>query len=400
MRCNHSRAFPSISTGRCGRHLRVNPLTQQTGFCDVRLFCGDSGGPWHLVSLGIRKFDGLLVPAAELCAIVRASYLGPSFPVLLCFALWQYLRRRLQKRALSGPARPSRLPRRKNTSRTAGFSSTLCLLRGAALTVTLMLPVEGWAQVQVAQGDSDLPAAPVTQPGNAPAQPNGMPSANGPIFPRTTVKPGVTSADMLKQEERQRILGVMPNFNTVESSAGVPSLSPGQKFHLMFKSSIDPFVFVADGFVAGLSQARNTNPGFGQGAEGYFKRFGASYLDTADGNLWGNAILPILFKEDPRYLRLGSGSFTHRFLYSAGTTIWCRRDNGSWGPNYANVLGNFISGGISNAYYPAADRGFGETVDGALTVTAEGIVGAEFVEFWPDISRHLFKKHYAAEQAR
>ncbi len=227
-----------------------------------------------------------------------------------------------------------------------------------------------------------------------------MPSANGPIFTRTAVKPGVTSADMLKQEEHQRILGVMPNFNTVDISTGVPSLSPSQKFHLMFKSSVDPFVFLADGFVAGLSQARNTSPGFGQGAEGYFKRFGASYLDTADGNLWGNAILPIVFKEDPRYLRLGNGTFIHRFLYSAGTTIWCRRDNGSWGPNYANVLGNFISGGISNAYYPASDRGIGNTVDGALTVTAEGVVGAEFVEFWPDISRHLFKKHYAAEQAR
>ena len=93
---------------------------------------------------------------------------------------------------------------------------------------------------------------------------------------------------------------------------------------------------------------------------------------------------------------LGSGTVTHRFLYSAATTVWCKRDNGTWGPNYANVLGNFISGGISNAYYPAADRGLGQTVDGALTVTAEGVIGAEFVEFWPDISRHLFKKHQAA----
>jgi hypothetical protein len=261
-----------------------------------------------------------------------------------------------------------------------------------------MLPTELWAQVQVAPGVPPLPAAPVPQQGNAAAQQDGLPSGNGPIFPRTTVKPGVTPEDMLKQEERQRILGVVPNFNTVETSAGVPSLSPRQKFHLVFKSSVDPFVFVADGFVAGLSQARNTNPGFGQGAEGYFKRFGASYLDTADGNLWGNAILSIVFKEDPRYFRLGSGTFTHRFLYSAATTIWCRRDNGSWGPNYANVLGNFVSGGISNAYYPAADRGFGQTVDGALTVTAEGVVGAEFVEFWPDISRRLFRKHYAAQQ--
>lgn len=327
------------------------------------------------------KFDGLLLSAAELCGIVRASYLSPSFPLLLCLELWQYLRRQVPK---SGhrPARPR---------------STLRLLRGLAIAVTLMLPAEGWAQLQAPPGVSPLPAAPIPQQGNAATQQDGTSSGNGPLFPRTTVKTGVTSADVLKQEERQRILGVVPNFNTVESSAGVPSLSPGQKFHLMYKSSVDPFVFVADAFVAGLSQARNTNPGFGQGAEGYFKRFGASYLDTADGNLWGNAILPIVFKEDPRYFRLGSGTFTHRFLYSAATTVWCRRDNGTWGPNYANVLGNFISGGISNAYYPAADRGFGQTVDGALTVTAEGVIGAEFVEFWPDISRHLFKKHHAAQ---
>ncbi len=350
-------------------------------------------------SEGLGKFDGLLVAAVELCEIVRASYLSPSFPLLLFFGFWQYLRQRLPSCDPSGRATPNYRPRGTGSSDKLGSASTWRFLRGAAFAVTVMLPGEGWAQVQGAPGGSDLPAAPVTQQGNSPVQQNGMPSANGPIFPRTTVKPGETSKDMLKQEEHQRILGVMPNFNTVETSGGVPSLSPSQKFHLMFKSSIDPFVFVADGFVAGLSQARNTNPGFGQGAEGYFKRFGASYLDTADGNLWGNAIFPIIFKEDPRYLRLGSGTFTHRFLYSAGTTIWCRRDNGSWGPNYANVLGNFVSGGISNAYYPAADRGFGQTVDGALTVTAEGIVGAEFVEFWPDISKRIFRKHYAAEQA-
>jgi hypothetical protein len=270
-------------------------------------------------------------------------------------------------------------------------SFRFCLL--CLLPLILMTFSSGRAQTPAQPDPAPLPTSPAPQP---PANTG----AKVPLFPRGTAKSGVSSADVLKQEEHQRILGVVPNFNTVESSAGVPPLSKAQKFHLMYKSSIDPFVFVADGFVAGLSQARNTNPGFGQGAEGYGKRFGAAYLDTADGNLWGNAILPIIFKEDPRYFRLGSGRFGRRFLYSAATTIWCRRDNGNWGPNYANVLGNFISGGISNAYYPAAERGFGQTVDGALTVTAEGVIGAEFVEFWPDISRHVFKKHWAAEQEK
>jgi hypothetical protein len=304
-------------------------------------------------SVGIRKTDGLLARAGELCGIIRASYVSPFFPLVLGLELWRYLHPQPRTIGRSVLTRYNRL--------------SLRLLRGAAFGMTLLLPAKGWAQ-----GDETLAS------------------------PQAPAKTSETSAEVLKREERQRILGVVPNFNTVESSAGVPPLSPGQKFHLMYKSSVDPFVFVADGFVAGLGQAQNSNPGFGQGAEGYFKRFGASYLDTADGNLWGNAILPVLLKEDPRYYRLGTGSFTHRFLYSASTTVWCKRDNGTWGPNYANVLGNFISGGISNAYYPASDRGVEQTLDGALTVTAEGVIGAEFIEFWPDISRRLFKKHHAA----
>jgi hypothetical protein len=347
-------------------------------------------------SMEVGKIEGLLVAAVEFCTVVKASYLSPSLPFFLCFELYKYLRQAVAKDGHPAPPRHSCQPRSNEKASTAGLSSTLLLLLAAAFAATLILRSDGWAQDPTAQGGATLPA-PAPLQANAAAQQDGTSSGNGPLFPRATVTTGMTSADVLKQEERQRILGVVPNFNTVESSAGVPSLSPGQKFHLMYKSSVDPFVFVADAFVAGLSQARNTNPGFGQGAEGYFKRFGASYLDTADGNLWGNAILPIVFKEDPRYFRLGSGTFTHRFLYSAATTIWCRRDNGTWGPNYANVLGNFISGGISNAYYPAADRGFGQTVDGALTVTAEGVIGAEFVEFWPDISRHLFKNHQTAQ---
>jgi hypothetical protein len=332
----------------------------------------------------ISNLSAWLVPAAELCGFVGAVYLNPSFPFLLCFKLCKHVRLRLAK---SDPSLKLSNSHRPETSTKAGCPS-LRRVRLAAFAAMLLLPADGWVQVQLA------PDVPPQE--HASAQLSGMPTAKGPVFPRTTVKPGVTPDTILKQEEHQRILGVVPNFNTVETSGGVASLSPKQKWQLASKSAVDPFVFVADGFVAGLSQARNNNPEFGQGAEGYGKRFGAAALDSADGTLWGNAILSILFKEDPRYFRLGEGSFTHRFLYSAATTIWCRRDNGTWGPNYANVLGNFISGGISNAYYPAAELGFGQTLDGALTVTAEGIVGAEFVEFWPDISRHLFKKHQVA----
>jgi hypothetical protein len=218
---------------------------------------------------------------------------------------------------------------------------------------------------------------------------------------------------VLRQEEKQRAFGVMPMFQTVSlaQSQNIPPLRPKQKFQLMVKSSTDPFVFAQDAILSGIGQARDTNSGtkvvtnpdgtkrtvrwgFGQGAAGYFKRFGASYADTADGNFWGNAVLPVLLKEDPRYYRMGTGSFSRRFAYSAETAVWCRRDNGKWGPNYANVAGNFISGGISNLYYPDEDTGLEKTTIGALTVTAEGVIGSELIEFLPDIEHHFLKNRH------
>jgi len=176
-------------------------------------------------------------------------------------------------------------------------------------------------------------------------------------------------------------------------------LTPKQKFYLMYKSTTDAYVFAFAALTAGIGQAQNSHAGYGQGAEGYAKRFGANYVDTADGNFWGNAVLPIVLHEDPRYFRLGHGTLTRRILYSMSTTVWCKRDNGTSGPNYANVMGNLIAGGISNLYYPAADRGFQQTIQNALTVTAEGMIGAALIEFWPDITNHYHQKRQAKRDA-
>ena len=202
------------------------------------------------------------------------------------------------------------------------------------------------------------------------------------------------SAEDLKREEKQRIMGVMPSFN-VMNNRDAPPLTPKQKFHLFWKSSTDPFIFATAAFVSGIGQAQDNFPEYGQGMEGYAKRFGASYADTFDGNLWGNAVLPVLLHEDPRYFPKGTGSVSSRMVHAALSTVWCRRDNGSWGPNYANVAGNIIAGGISNAYYPESDRGVGLTFSRAMVVTAEGAIGAQLFEFWPDIRRKFFHKNDA-----
>jgi len=195
----------------------------------------------------------------------------------------------------------------------------------------------------------------------------------------------------LKEEEHQRIMHVMPNFNTtnVQNAA---ALSVGQKFQLAFRSGVDPFEFAAAALDAGYSQWRNDFVGYGRGGEGYAKRFGAAFTDQFSGVLLGNAVFPSLLHEDPRYFRKGEGTVKHRLLYSIATTFWTKNDNGTWGPNYANVLGNLAAGGLSNLYYPATDRGATLTFERAATVTAEGAIGAIFVEFWPDISQKLFRR--------
>lgn len=201
----------------------------------------------------------------------------------------------------------------------------------------------------------------------------------------------------VNKQEKQRVMGVVPNFNIVYDQ-NAPPLRPGQKIRLAFHSSTDPFAFVAAALVAGIAQAQNSFPGYGQGAEGYAKRFGASYADNFDGTMIGNAFLPILFKEDPRYFRRGTGSVKSRFWYAVSTTVWCKRDNGGWGPNYANVLGNLAAGGISNIYYPASDRGAGLTFERGLTVTAEGTIGGLANEFLPDLTRHFLHREVSGKK--
>jgi len=133
-------------------------------------------------------------------------------------------------------------------------------------------------------------------------------------------------------------------------------LSSKQKFQLAWKTVIDPFTLVFVGGAAGVEQAQNHFSGYGQGAQGYGKRFGAGYADTVSGTFIGAAILPSLLKQDPRYFYKGTGSKTSRFMYAVANSFICKGDNGRWQPNYSNVLGSLASGGLSNLYYPANDR--------------------------------------------
>ena len=205
------------------------------------------------------------------------------------------------------------------------------------------------------------------------------------------------AADQIKTQEKQRILGVLPQFNVSNISDAV-RLSPEQKFELAFKGAVDPATFLFAGVSSAISQAENSFPGYGQGALGYGKRFGASYLDSFDGAMIGNAAFPVLLHQDPRYFRKGTGNVASRLGYAVLSTFRCKSDLGDWQPNFSNVLGNFAAGGISNLYYPAGDRGLVSTYQRAIVVSAEGAIGAILSEFWPDVARRFRKHHLSADR--
>lgn len=198
--------------------------------------------------------------------------------------------------------------------------------------------------------------------------------------------------ELQKQEQSQRILGVAPLFGST-SRQNARALTTGEKFHLFTKSSFDPFEYAAAGFQAGLGQATNEFPGYGQGASGYFKRYGASVADQVSSNFFANFAYPVLLKEDPRYFRLGQGSIKYRIGYSLAQEFVCHTDKGGRSFNYSNVFGAFTSGAVSNIYYPQTDRGFGLTMSRSAISLLYGSAGGLVDEFWPDINRKLFHRH-------
>jgi Carboxypeptidase regulatory-like domain len=201
---------------------------------------------------------------------------------------------------------------------------------------------------------------------------------------KTTVEVDFTrhdlAEDQMKAQEKQRVFGVIPNFN-VSYVWNAEPLTAGQKFRLAWRSEIDPVSFAGAGFGAGLEQWRNDFRGYGQGAQGYFKRFGASYVDGFDSAMISGVILPSVLHQDPRYFYKGTGSVRSRAVYALSTAIICRGDNGRREPNYSNVLGNLASGAISNLYHPPSSRGVRLTFDTALLATAANAMGSLIQEF-------------------
>ncbi len=185
----------------------------------------------------------------------------------------------------------------------------------------------------------------------------------------------------IKQEEKQRLVGLVPNFYVTYNWKAAP-LTPKQKYKLAVRSIVDPATFVIVGGFAAIEQATNEFSGYGQGWEGYGKRYGAGLADTSIGGMLGGAVFPVLFHQDPRYFYKGTGTVWQRTRYAISTAVIARGDNGKWQPAYAGLLGDFSSGAISNLYYPASNRnGAGLTIENGFLAVASDAVGNLLQEF-------------------
>jgi len=221
--------------------------------------------------------------------------------------------------------------------------------------------------------------------------PNG---SNTQTLPQT---PPPKPADQNEKAKDDRMFYVMPNFLTVENEAKVPSLRWKQKFVITARGCFDPYEFVTAGILAGIRQAENAYPAFGQGAAGYGRRYGTAFADQVDANMMVGAVFPSVLRTDPRYFQLGRGKFAHRFGYALSRIFVTRKDSGGDTFNFSEPFGNASAIAISTLYYPSADRDLSSGLNGWGIQMAIDALGNELKEFWPDI-HHAIIKHRHSDQ--
>lgn len=222
---------------------------------------------------------------------------------------------------------------------------------------------------------SDVPAT--TAPGSKALQ---IVMEVAPAVTSVTVglAPEELAEEQLKQETQQRVLGVLPNYFVAYESHPAP-LSPKQKFHLSLKTLVDPATIAAVGITAGIQQAENSYYQFGQGSEGYAKRFGAAYGDAATNLLITSVAADSVLRQDPRYFFSGKGSVQRRAWYAVESAFRAKGDNGTWQPPYAGLLGAVAGAEVSNLYYPGY-RSQHSLIGRAILFHFAGLIGLNLTE--------------------
>ncbi len=208
-----------------------------------------------------------------------------------------------------------------------------------------------------------------------------------------TVRPtDLIAAEQIRAEEKQRLVGIIPNFFTSYIHDAAP-LNWKQKFSLTARSAFDPVVYIGVAFGAGIEQATNAYPGYGQGAAGYRKRYAATFADGRVSDFLTNALFPALLRQDPRYFYRGSGSFKSRLGHAVISVFVTRSDSGRAVPNSSYFLGDMCSAALSNLYYPKANRG----ANLVFTNAAVGLAGRVGMNLFREFLSKRLTKNVAAD---
>lgn len=200
----------------------------------------------------------------------------------------------------------------------------------------------------------------------------------------------------------KRMLGMLPNYRAASGLAPFEPISARQKFTIARKDSTDYPIFFTTAFFAGISQwTGSNNQLYGQGAKGYFHRYGITYGDQVLGTFFSEAIVPSVMHVDPRYFIKGEGTKKGRTLYALSRILVCRNDRGSTTFNSPEILGNGLAVLTAASYHPGARTG-GDILGQWMTFVASDAAGQVLKEFWPDIKRALNARrarHDGAKQA-
>lgn len=264
----------------------------------------------------------------------------------------------------------------------------------AALALALSAPESSFAQatlpdsaVSTQQQQQEHPSQlEEASPEDAVAQVQPMTSdEDNPIHNARTSPQSGTSND--------RLFNVLPNFLTLENSGELPPLSTDGKFKVIARGTFDYVQVPWYGLLAGLSQAENSEPGYGHGAAGYGKRYGAYVADGTIENFMVGAVVPSLLRQDPRFYQSSNGRFLHRLGYAVSRILITRSDSGREQFNYSEVFGSAISAGISTySYHPHADRTLPNTVSVWGSQVGYDTISVVIKEFWPDIRRIISRR--------
>ncbi len=221
-------------------------------------------------------------------------------------------------------------------------------------------------------------------PANPPASPQPQAAGQSKDIADPKTSPG-TSND--------RLFYALPNFLTLENSGNVPPLTAGQKFKVVARGTFDYIQIPWYSALAGISQAENSEPGYGQGAQGYGKRWGAAFADGSIENFMVGAVLPSVLRQDPRFFQSSQGGFFHRTEYAVSRIFITRSDSGHHQFNFSEIVGSAMSAAISTySYHPQADRTLPNTASVWGTQVGYDTITIVVKEFWPDLRRKLSKK--------